>query len=227
MPTSFARVLTGIYRCELGDGKRDRWLPSARLGAIGLCRGALVVAAKDGISLLDTATGTFRPLVDREANGPNSRINDAKVERAGRFWVGYQEDSGKTATGKLYSIDGKGAVKVVDDGYIRMYVSDTRIRTIWVYDFDLASGSASNKRVFAKIPSDEGSPDGTIVDSQDYVWSARNGGGCAVRYAPDGSIDRKVPLPASHVSNMTFGGDDPPSRAFFRFSRPISVTFRS
>jgi len=211
--------VTGIFRYQIDSGKRDRWVPASRLGAIGARRGGLVVAEKNGISLLDVATGTFAPLVDPEPTDAHSRINDAKVDRAGRFWVGYQQDYGKTPTGNLYSVDRNGTVNAVDAGYFnpngfawslddrRMYVTDTPRRTIYVYDFDPAAGAATNRRTFAQIPADEGTPDGTTVDSADYVWSAQRGGRI-VRYAPDGSIDRVFELPASLLTNMTFGGDD-------------------
>lgn len=211
---------TRIYRLEIESGKRDMWEAPARLGAIGLRRGGLIVATKDGVWFLDTATGGFEPVVDPEANLPNSRINDAKTDRAGRFWFGSQEDYGKTATGCVYRLDKDRTVATVDRGYLnpngfawspdnrRMYAADTKKRTLYAYDFDYATGSATNRRTFMEIPANEGSPDGTTVDSQGYVWSANNGGGRIVRYAPDGGIDHVVELPVTHVTNMAFGGAD-------------------
>lgn len=210
-----------IYRIHAGSGKRDAWATPTRLGAIGLRRGGgLIVAVKSGIGFLDTQAGTFEPIVDPEADLPETRINDAKVDRAGRFWFGYQEDDGATPTGALYRIDPNRVVSVHDRGYRivngfawspdnrLMYVTDTRLNTIWVYDFDHQSGVAGNRRAFAVVPAGEGTPDGTTVDRLGYVWSARNGGARLVRYAPDGSVDRTIGLPATLVTNMTFGGDD-------------------
>jgi sugar lactone lactonase YvrE len=34
------------------------------------------------------------------------------------------------------------------------------------------------------------------------------GGGCVTRYAPDGSTDRSVPVPARAVTSLCFGGSD-------------------
>jgi sugar lactone lactonase YvrE len=53
-----------------------------------------------------------------------------------------------------------------------------------------------------------GSPDGSVVDSGDFLWNARWGGSCVVRHAPDGSVDRIVELPVSRVTCPAFGGDD-------------------
>jgi D-xylonolactonase len=46
------------------------------------------------------------------------------------------------------------------------------------------------------------------VDAEGYVWSARWDGGCLVRYAPDGSEERRITFPAKKVSSVTFGGPD-------------------
>jgi D-xylonolactonase len=50
-------------------------------------------------------------------------------------------------------------------------------------------------------------PDGLTVDAEGYVWSARYGDGCIVRYTPDGVEERRVELPVEHVTSVTFGGD--------------------
>ncbi len=175
---------------------------------------------KTGIGFLDTATGTFEHVVDPQANVSDSRINDAKSDRAGRFWFGYQQDDARTPTGSLSRIDPDRTVTVIDRDYTNpngfawslegrlMYAADTALRRIYVYDFDVTAGSVTNRRTFAETAEDEGRPDGTTVDSEGYIWSARNGGARIVRYAPDGSIDRAVALPATLVTNMTFGGDD-------------------
>ena len=89
-----------------------------------------------------------------------------------------------------------------------MYATDTTARVIYVYDFDHATGNATNRRIFAQVPADEGRPDGTTVDSEGYIWSARNGGARIVRYAPDGRVGLRTTVPTNLVTNMAFGGDD-------------------
>jgi sugar lactone lactonase YvrE len=44
------------------------------------------------------------------------------------------------------------------------------------------------------------------MDSEGYLWNARYGGGCIVRIAPSGEIDRIVEMPVSNVTTCTFGG---------------------
>ena len=71
-----------IYRIDLKSGKRDAWPTPTRLGAIGLRRNGLIMAIKTGIGFLDTESGTYEPVVDTEADQPETRINDAKKNRS-------------------------------------------------------------------------------------------------------------------------------------------------
>jgi D-xylonolactonase len=94
-----------------------------------------------------------------------------------------------------------------------MYYTDTRKHEIYLFDYDQASGEITNQRVFARVPSGEdhpgeGGPDGMTVDAEGYVWSARWGGSCLVRYAPDGQEMQRVAFPALKVSSVIFGGSD-------------------
>jgi sugar lactone lactonase YvrE len=123
-------------------------------------------------------------------------------------------------TGTLYRLDPDLSVHVVctdvhlsnglgwspDDRVL--YYTDSLRRTIWAYDFDLATGGIENRRIFARVPDDAGVPDGLCVDAQGHVWSAHWGGWRLTRYAPDGRIDRVVPMPVPQPSCPAFGGPD-------------------
>lgn len=209
-----------VYRYIVGSGKRDSWTVPTRFGAVGLRRGGLIAAIKTGIGFLDTATGAFEHLVDPEADRADTRINDAKTDRAGRFWFGSTHDDATEPIGKLYRFDADRSVTVADTGYTipngfawspdnrHMYVSDSPRLRINAYDFDLATGSAGNRRTFAQIPENHGTPDGSTIDSQGYVWNAQFGGGVVTRYAPDGTVDRVIDLPTQRPTNVMLGGDD-------------------
>src|SRR5437870_3557068 len=53
-----------------------------------------------------------------------------------------------------------------------------------------------------------GLPDGSAVDAEGYLWNCRFFGGCIVRVAPDGQIDRVVEMPVNNITTCTFGGPD-------------------
>jgi sugar lactone lactonase YvrE len=81
-------------------------------------------------------------------------------------------------------------------------------RTISAYDYDLATGTVSNKRLFAAIKGLGGVPDGATVDAEGHYWSAIAGGGKIVCYNPDGSIARTVEVPVPIITSLMFGGDN-------------------
>jgi sugar lactone lactonase YvrE len=87
----------------------------------------------------------------------------------------------------------------------RFYFGDTLANEIMVYDVDSASGDISNERTFF-AGFDRGLPDGSAMDAEGYLWNCRFGGGCIVRVAPDGSIDRVVDMPVKNITTCTFGG---------------------
>ena len=85
----------------------------------------------------------------------------------------------------------------------------------WLYNdltycrnHDRQSGEIANRRVFVRVPQGEGGPDGMTVDADGYVWGARWGGSCIVRYTPQGIEEQRVTFPALKVSSVTFGGPD-------------------
>ncbi len=54
-----------------------------------------------------------------------------------------------------------------------------------------------------------GGADGSVVDGEGYLWNARWGGGCVIRFTPDGQIDRVIEVPGvTRVSCPAFGGAD-------------------
>ena len=66
--------------------------------------------------------------------------------------------------------------------------------------------SANERPFFADF--ERGLPDGSAVDRDGYLWNARYGGGCVVRVAPDGKVDRVVDMPVDNITTCTFGGAD-------------------
>jgi sugar lactone lactonase YvrE len=87
------------------------------------------------------------------------------------------------------------------------YFGDSVANAIHKYDYDVSTGAIGNEQPFL-IGYERGAPDGSAMDAVGYLWNTRPGAGCVVRIAPDGSIDRVVPLPASKPTTCAFGGAD-------------------
>ena len=184
-------------------------------------RGGWIAATKTGLAFWDGQGGHFERIVDPEKGNPDHRCNDATIDRAGRLWVGTMNQKDLLApTGSLWRLDADLTLHKMDTGFAVpngiafspddkvMYVTDMFHGKIAAYDFDVRSGSISNRRDFAVVPQEAGLPDGLIVDAEGGIWSAHWGGWRVTRYRPDGTIEREVRLPAANVTCMAFGGKD-------------------
>jgi len=211
-----------ILRYVPSTGAFDTFAMPERVGSFGLIEGSdnIVAAFESGFAIADLTGTIVRWLGKPDAALPGVRFNDGRVDRQGRFWAGSMvETDPRDARGNLYCAGKDGAVQRRESGIIisnglcwspdsrRMYFADSPLRAIYVYDFDASDGSISNRRVFAHTP--EGAhPDGATVDAEGYLWSAHWGAGQIVRYRPDGSVDRSLPVPASQPTCVAFGGTD-------------------
>jgi L-arabinonolactonase len=61
--------------------------------------------------------------------------------------------------------------------------------------------------LFASTAADSGFADGSTVDAEGFVWNAQVISGDLIRYAPDGSVDRKIGMPVRNITSVIFGGE--------------------
>ena len=159
---------------------------------------------------------------------PKVRLNDARADPRGSLWMGSMRNnvnpdgSAGAAGGRdgvLYRLDPDAAVTEwcgnigisntlawSPDGR-RFYFGDTLDNVVWGHDYDSATGSIQNRRPFLQNFR-RGLPDGSCVDAEGYLWNCRIFGGCIVRVAPDGQIDRVVEMPVQNITTCAFGGAD-------------------
>ena len=210
-----------IHQLDPRTGEITNWPCKTEPGCLGRAdSGRLVAGLRDGFYFFSPATGEFERITDPEPGKPENRVNDGKVDRAGRFWAGTMRDPNPDEPcGALYKLEGQTALQMLDGIQIpnslcwspdnqTLYFSDTRARMIWGFDFNLASGELTNRRLFVDLQGQLGRPDGATVDTEGYLWSAEYGGGRVVRYTPDGTVDKVVNLPVANVTCPTFGGTD-------------------
>lgn len=212
-----------IYRHDLASGTTESLAMPAIIGSIGLRAGGpglLVVALQTGLYAVDFDDETLMFLTDPEADQPENRFNDGRCDRRGRFWSGTMNDTRREPTGSLYRFDPDGGVAKVRDDIIVpnsicwspddevMYFADTYRERIMTYRFHADEGAVSDMRLFADTSGRSGRPDGSTVDAEGFLWNAEFGGGRVVRYAPDGRIDRVLPMPVAQPTSCVFGGAD-------------------
>src|ERR1051326_2453836 len=209
-----------VHRLDPHSGKLDSWTPPEKLGSFApRIDGGLLIAGRNGLARYDPASGRLERIVDPEAGGAVNILNDGRCDARGRFWVGSMSKTMARASGQLYRLE-RGRLDAADDDIwvsngvcfapddTKMYFADSHVRTIFVYDFDLAAGTLGARRVFATMEG-PGVPDGSSVDADGFIWYAVFDAGCLIRYAPDGRVDRTVALPVSRPTACAFGGPDP------------------
>ena len=162
--------------------------------------------------------GQFTTIVANIPGEENSRFNDVIADPAGRVFCGTMPSPNKL--GKLYRLDHDGSItEILDEircsngmGFTpdrkQMYYTDSGARSIYLFDYETNTSALTNQRVFLKTPENEGIPDGMTVDAEGYIWTAKWDGYMLVRYAPDGTEERRIPFLTKKVSCVTFGGDD-------------------
>ena len=210
-----------VYEYLPGDAAKRVVSKGLGVSGIALNRdGRFVFAGATGLHVW-SGPEAFRTMVAAHG-GETLAFNDIVADAAGRIYAGtlYWDDNGIQRPGKLYLIDGGGAVRVVEEGIElsnglsfspdnrTLYYADSAPRVIYAYDVDARTGGLSRKRVFARVGGDEGIPDGLTVDSEGFVWCAQWYGGQVVRYDPDGKVHRRVRLPVRQVASLNFGGPD-------------------
>lgn len=212
-----------IYRLDPASGERREWPVETEIGSIGLAGdGRLIAGTRMGLAWFDLETGKIEVIADPEGDKQwnTVRMNDGKVDRAGRYWCGSMQDPGHGPLGTLYRFDADGSWRGFEDKICIpnaicwspddsvMYFADSYEGAVRAYDFDLATGEIANRRVFCEAAENTGSPDGATVDADGFLWSAHIFGGRVTRYDPDGKVERVVTLPTPQVTCCCFGGPD-------------------
>jgi sugar lactone lactonase YvrE len=209
-----------IWRLDPRTGRTESWALDHDVGALALRKErGLVLALDDGFYFFDLAQGRLELIQLVDAEQPRTRLNDGKCDRRGRFFAGGMDDKEELKICGLWRLDPDLTVTKVDEGIIcsngpcwspddkTFYFADTFQGEMWAYDYDIASGTPSNRRLFASFAKDAGVADGSTVDEEGCVWNAQLISGDLVRYAPDGSVERRIGMPVRNITSVMFGGD--------------------
>lgn len=177
--------------------------------------GGLLVATERGLAHWDDARACLT-LIQPMDFGPGFRTNDGKIDPGGAFWWSTMDDDHGRRPGAIYRTNPAGVTEQVLSGIhiantisftsdgARLYLADSRLQTISTYNTD----DLTRRSVFADTLGQDAAPDGGAVDAEGYLWNAQWGGARLVRYAPDGRIDRIVPMPVAQPTSCAFGGPD-------------------
>ena len=219
-----------IHRFTLADQCVRTWFFEEPVTALTLTdrEEVLAVVLGSGVILWEPASDLRHPPIYHLEGWPSVRLNDGRADPRGSLWVGSMRnnvnpdgssrDLGGT-DGILLRLnpDRSAAVYRRDIGIAntlawspdrrRFYFADSLANTIWAYDYDANNRTIANESIFLK-DFERGLPDGSTVDAEGCLWNCRYYGGCIVRIAPDGAIDRVIEMPVKNITTCTFGGSD-------------------
>lgn len=177
--------------------------------------GGLLVATERGLAHWDPQAQALT-LVQPVTLDPGFRTNDGKIDPHGDFWWSTMDDDGGRRPGVVFRTRRSGQTDVAVKGIHiantvsfsadggRLYLADSQAQTIFAYD----TTDLGQREVFVETRGQPATPDGGAVDAEGFLWNAQWGGSRLVRYAPDGRIDRVVPMPVEQPTSCAFGGPD-------------------
>lgn len=191
------------------------------------------LGAADGwIAGMETGVFALKPQADGKLHSellapvshamPGMRFNDGRCDRQGRFLAGtmLMNMAAAAPVGQVYRYNAEGSLAPLLDGLITpngmafspdgqtMYLSDSHpsVQLIWAFDYDTATGTPSNRRVFADMNPLPGRPDGAAVDADGCYWICGNDAGLIHRFTPAGKLDYSLAVPVKKPAMCAFGG---------------------
>ncbi|MEQ7873117.1 SMP-30/gluconolactonase/LRE family protein [Sphingomonas sp. ASV193] len=176
-----------------------------------------LIGLASGVAVFDLDNGTVERLLPIEPDTADTRLNDAKVDPAGRLWTGTKDDTDRAAIGALYRIMPDLSVEQVDAHYgvtngptfspdgRTLYHTDSAARRVYAFDLD-AHGAVRDRRLWLQFEEAWGYPDGMTTDAEGCLWIAHWGGARVSRFSPRGEWLRSIALPVSNVTSCCFAG---------------------
>ncbi|OCF32255.1 hypothetical protein I316_06170 [Kwoniella heveanensis BCC8398] len=157
------------------------------------------------------------------------RFNDGGVDCEGRFWLAEIDrkalamGAGRVPAdykpiGRLWRYDPDGSLHLMESGLVcgnglawspdnrTMYLNDSAAGLIYAYDFDIPSGSLSNKRLFVDRRVVGGEPDGMVCDVEGNLWIAMWGSHRVMCYSSTGKHLKDIKFSARNMACTSWGG---------------------
>jgi sugar lactone lactonase YvrE len=210
-----------VFRYDQSGVKVGSFCVGQEVGAVVPRRsGGLVLAVRDGIAVASETGEGFEVTALVERDTPGNRMNDAKCDPAGRLLAGTTAFDFSPHSAALYCVKPDWSVEQIvrdvtqSNGIAwspsgsRMYFIDSATQGVDVFDYDVGTGSAGNRRRLLAIERAQGVPDGMTADNGGNLWVACFGAAAVRCYSPAGVQLAEVPFPVTQVTSCTFGGPD-------------------
>jgi L-arabinonolactonase len=208
-----------VLRFDPASGETRNWAVPDVIGSMALrMGGGALVALATGVHTLDFESGACAMLATSSDLNEMVQLADGKVDRRGRFIVGSSDRTMEQARGKLYVLEKDAPLRELDSDIIIangpcwspddeiLYHSDSIRKTIFAYDYNIATGTVANRRVWASTEDLGGIPDGATIDADGCMWMAICEGAKVVQFRPDGTLERVIDMPVKCPASVMFGG---------------------
>ena len=205
-----------ILKTDYYTGKFQKIDLPQRIGCFALTEsGDIIAGLTDGVYRIDNRGAIT--LAHQPVTIKGDRFNDGKIGPDGAFYLGTSAADGcggfyRLKDGVLTELfDGCACSNGLDwtaDGK-QMYYIDTPRQMIELFDFDVLTGTLSNRRKFMDIPKEMGLPDGMALDSDCNLWVALWDGACVLQiHKTTKEIINRIQAPCPRASCCAFGGKD-------------------
>ncbi|RKP51857.1 SMP-30/gluconolactonase/LRE family protein [Pararobbsia silviterrae] len=177
--------------------------------------GGFVLGAASGFVAWDPRIASWDPIVAFESDLPQTRLNDGRTDRAGRLVAGGMDERDGKPVSSVCRLEADFSVTPLFTGVAcansicfspdgsTMYFADSATRRVEAFDYDTLDA----RRTLYELEEGSGLPDGSCVDAEGYVWNAVWNGSRVERRAPDGTLDRVIPMPTIKPTCCAFGGE--------------------
>ena len=205
-----------FHTANIDTGKTESFGVPSMIGAIAHTKdGHYIAATQKGFARI-SFEGKYSPL--HSFLQDDMRMNDGKVDPAGRFWAGSMALSFEKDRGSLYVLETDNSYqKVLDNITLSngmgwspdaryFYYIDSIPGVLKRFDYDLDNGKISNPKNLITFDASTGVPDGMSVSSDGKIVVALWDGGRIEIYEPTGAKVSEIKLGVSRPTCCTFAG---------------------
>lgn len=209
-----------LHRFDPATKAHDMAKTPETVSCLGLkTSGGLVMAGRSGIWAIGDLHGTPERIIQWPALPDDMRTNDGKIGPDGAFWVSTMQDrDDRGPSGVVMRITPDGTITSPLKGFTtpngiawspngtKMYLCDTRALWVDVWDFDPKTGELGARARFATFNSDQGKPDGAVVDSEGNYWVAAPYGHAVQGFSAQGTHIKTIEVPTLMPTMPCLGG---------------------
>ncbi|NJM31453.1 MAG: SMP-30/gluconolactonase/LRE family protein [Rhizobiales bacterium] len=180
----------------------------------------LIIAHRQGLSLLHLDAIELESFCDPEAGRDAIIYNDIKADRWGRLWVGTSHAKEQEPRGALWCVKDRKTWALADAGFAiangpafsrdgrTLYFNDSAGRMTFAYEIDGGSLLPRGRRILRHFGEEDGMPDGVAVDSGGNIWCAQWNGAALICLTESGDVLQRAEVAAYNVTALCFGGDE-------------------